>query len=252
MKKPYQLVPFMFIGIIALAGCKKTDSYHSLLPDYMPLYSGKSITYRLDSTNFTNFGTAVTVTSYSVQDLVDTLITDNLGRPGWRVFRYISDTAMSQPWANLETYLVTPTLQTMEVNENNLRYIKLSLPLVDGFSWPGNSYIDTNTPTVSSSDPDYSYLANWSYTYSDMGSPYNVLAGIIPGTIIVNQQNMVSGDTTDRAHISSIDYSVEVYAKGIGLIYKNFLHKENQPPNGDHPQPYSIGYGIVLNMIGHN
>jgi len=206
----------------------------------------------LDSLNFTNFGTSVSTTSYMIQDVVDTLIPDNLGRPSWRIFRYITDTAMSQPWANLETYLVTPTIQTVEVNENNFRYIKLSLPLVNGFSWLGNSYIDTNYPPPNSTDGDYNYLAGWNYTYSNIGEPYTVLAGTLPGTLIVNQQNSIVGDTTDRTTISTIDYSVEVYAEGIGLIYKKFLHQENQPPNGDHPQPYSQGYGITLNLVGHN
>ncbi|MBS1667376.1 MAG: hypothetical protein JST58_08370 [Bacteroidetes bacterium] len=252
MKKVQQFIFLLVLSVLITTGCKKTISYQNDMPEYMPMYSGKTITYRLDSTNFTNYGTDVTVTSYAVQDIVDSIILDNLNRPSWRVFRYISDTAMSQPWTNLETYLVTPTRQTTEVFENNLRFIKLSLPLTDGFSWLGNSYIDTNYPPPNSNDPDYTYLANWNYTYSNIGTPYTVLAGSIPNTLIVNQQNNVSGDTSNRSTISTYDYSVEVYAKGIGLIYKKFLHQENQPPNGDHPQPYSKGYGIELNMINHN
>jgi len=252
MKKTHLLFCFIALSILSIMGCKKTDTYKTdQLTDYLQLQSGKSITYRLDSTNFVFYGTIDTVTSYIVQDVVDTLVNDNLGRPSWRVIRYITDTAQSTPWANNETYLITPTVQTIEVNENNLRYIKLSLPLTNGFSWQGNSYIDTNTPETNN-DPDFSYLADWNYTYDNIGVPYTVIAGSIENTLTVQQQDETIGDSTDRTTYSERNYSVEVYAKGIGLIYKNFLHWAYQPPNGTNAAGYKTGYGIVLNMIGHN
>ena len=251
MKKVQQFIFLSLFVFFAFMACKKTDTYSSDLNQYLPMQSGKSITYRLDSTTFTNFGLTKTITSYIAQDIIDTTFTDNLGRLTWRVFRYLSDTTMTQPWTNLETNTVTPTLGRIEVVENNLRYVKLALPLNNGANWQGNSYINTNSP-ANAADPDYSYLANWNYTYDSIGASYTVLQGTIPNTLIVRQQNIVSGDTTDKSVLSQIDYSIEVYAKGIGLIYKDFLHQENQPANADHSQPYSIGYGIRLNMIGHN
>jgi hypothetical protein len=251
MKKINLLIVFITVLFLSIAGCKKIDTYQTaLLTDYLSLQPGKTITYHLDSTNFVFFGTIDSVTSYTVQDVVDTLFNDNLGRPSWRVIRYITDTAQANPWANLETYSITPTIQTVEVNENNLRFIKLSLPLTTGFSWPGNSYIDTNYPLAS--DPDFNYLAGWNYTYDSIGSPYTVLAGTIPNTLIVRQQDQMIGDSTDMTSFSERDYSIEVYAKSIGLIYKNFLHWEYQPANGGNAVGYRTGYGIRLNMISHN
>ena len=253
MKKINIIICFAALVILSVTSCKKTDITYKTdqLTDYLQLQPGKSITYRLDSTNFVVFGTIDSVTSYLVQDVVDTLVNDNLGRPSWRIIRYIADTSQTQPWTNLETYLLTPTSHTIEVNENNLRYINLSLPLTNGFSWPGNSYIDTNTPETTT-DPDFSYLNGWNYTYDSIGAPYTVLAGTIPNTLIVRQQDETIGDTSDILTYSERNYSMEVYAKGIGLIYKDFLHWAHQPPNGTNPAGYKTGYGIRLNMIGHN
>lgn len=254
MKKIHPVIYIIAVAISSITSCKKTGVYQTaLLTDYLQLQPGKSITYRLDSTNYVYYGTIDTVTSYIVQDVVDTLFTDNLGRPSWRVIRYITDTAQSAPLSNNETYQITPTRQTVEVVENNLRYIKLSLPLNNGFNWAGNSYIDTNTPDTSI-DFDFSYLAGWNYTYEGIGSPYTVLAGTIPNTLTVLQQDQTipDTDTTDLTVFHERDYSVEVYAKGIGLIYKDFLHWEYQPPNGSNAAGYRTGYGIRLNMISHN
>ena len=96
--------------ILIIAGCKKTDNYPSApLSDYMPMQLGKTITYRLDSLVFLNFGTMDSTFSYLAKDVVEDSISDNLGRPSWRVVRYLSDTTGTQPWSPIETYMVTPT-----------------------------------------------------------------------------------------------------------------------------------------------
>ena len=214
----------------------------------MQLQPGKYITYRLDSLQFTNFGTQVTTTSYQAKDVIDDSITDNLGRPSWRVIRYLSDTTGTAPWIENETYMITATRQDIEVVEDNLRYIKLVLPVVNGYTWNGNSYIDATSDTFNV----LTYMQGWNYTYANLGMPYTTLDGTISSTVTVNQRDETIGNPSDSTTYSERNYSIEVYGKGIGLIYKNFLHREFQPPNGNTPVAYTVGYGITLNMIDHN
>ncbi len=237
------------VAVFTIYSCKKeTATYQSdqVADYYLTLQPGKYITYRLDSLLFINYGTQDTVISYQAKDIVDSPITDNLGRPSWRVIRYLSDTTGTTPWVQSMTYMVTPTRETMEVVENNLRYQKLQLPITNGFSWPGNSYIDTR-PINS----DLVYLDKWSYTYDSIGDPYTVLAGTIPNTLIVQQMNDVEGGGNDSVYAST-NFSQEVYAKGIGLIYKNTVNWIYQPPNIGTPVGSTTGFGIRLNMIDHN
>jgi hypothetical protein len=211
----------------------------------MQLQVGKYITYRLDSLKFINFGD--TLTSYLAKDVIDDSITDGSGRPSWRVIRYLSDTNGTAPWIPTEAYMITPTRETIEVVEDNLRYQKLKLPIVNDFSWKGNSYIDTRS--LSSTVP---YLWNWDYTYANVGAPYTVLGGTIPNTLTVNQR-MDSTNTVDTVYTYfEKNYSMEVYGKGIGLIYKYFLHSEFQGPNDNSSTGITTGYGITLNMVDHN
>jgi hypothetical protein len=253
--KRFQTIFFSIaIILIAITGCKKQDiTYPSAaINDYLQLQSGKYITYRLDSLLFTNFGTQDTIISYQAMDIVDSQITDNLGRPSWRVNRFLSDTTGTAPWILTETYMVTATRQDYEVVENNLRYIKLVIPIINGYNWSGNSYINTNSPTDPTTEPDFTYLANWSYTYDSVGLPFNTLSGTVANAITIDQRNEFYGDSTDNTVISGLNYSVEAYGKGIGLIYKKLIHWEYQPPNiQDQFGSYS-GFGITLNMIDHN
>jgi hypothetical protein len=254
MKKIH--LTFLLVAMILTFSCKKsstTINYPSAqITDYLQLAPGKSITYRLDSLEFVNFGTQRITVSYQAMDLIDTLITDNLGRPSWRVNRFLSDTTGTTPWILNETYMVTSTRNDLEVVENNLRFIKLFLPIQDGVNWSGNSYIDTDKDTVANNDPDLSYFADWNYIYDSVGMPYNTRGGIVNDAVIVNQTNQYYGDSTNSSIISGVIYGQEVYGKGIGLIHKNLVHWEYQPPNIQDPVASYYGYGIELNMISHN
>lgn len=233
-------------------GCKKTYNTPSATiqpTDYLQLQVGKYVTYRLDSLQFKNFGTQDTIVSYQAKDVIDAAITDNLGRPSWRVVRYLSDTTGTAEWVPDITYMVTATKQDVEVVENNLRYIKLVYPVTDGYNWSGNSYIDATSDTFNV----VTYLYGWTYTYDSIGMSYNTLMGSVANTLTVIQQPDVTiGDFSNPTQFSERDYSAEVYGKGIGLIYKSFIHQAYQPPNGSTSVGSTSGYGLTLNMIDHN
>jgi hypothetical protein len=255
MKKFYL---YFLPALLILSSCNKSYNYPSdQVTDFAELQPGKYITYRLDSLVFINFGSQETIVSYLAKDVVDTLITDDLGRPSWRIIRYLSDTTGTLPWTPTETYMITPTRQALEVIENNLRYLKLELPVVNGFNWTGNSYIDTRT-TYSDvpglGNWDYSYLDGWNYTYDSVGYPFTVLGGTVPNSVTVQEANDSTGTPSNIVDsvVSSLTYSEEIYGKGIGLIYKNQIYWQYQPPNVGSPQGSTLGYGIKLNMIDHN
>ena len=114
-----------FMAFLAVSCSKSTEIYPSAtIEDFAPMQIGKYITYRLDSTVTTNFGVAFEVHTYEVKFLVDAQITDNLGRPAYRIFRYIRNNP-GQAWLPDNTFTATNTGTSFEFVENNLRYIKL-------------------------------------------------------------------------------------------------------------------------------
>src|ERR1700733_4840053 len=106
--------------VILLNSCKKTDTFTSVpLTAYYPLQTGKYITYELDSTVFLAFGARDTIIKYQVQDRVDAQITDNSGRPAYRILRFIRKNKDDE-WASNNTFMVVPTDNVIEFVENNL------------------------------------------------------------------------------------------------------------------------------------
>ena len=100
---------------------KKTEEFTTeAIAEYLPLTVGKYISYRLDSTVFTNFGRNEETHRYQVKHVVDAQVTDNLGRPSFRILRYLRDSSGTQPWVENGTYFITNLTDQAEVIEDNL------------------------------------------------------------------------------------------------------------------------------------
>ena len=252
MKNNFKILILLAISVCCLVQCNKKDSFKgATVNDYMDLAAGRYVTYRLDSLKYLNFGQADTIISYQAKDIVDSLLTDNLGRPTWRVKRFLNDTAALGTWVPDITYYVTPTNISLEVIENNLRFVKLGVPIMNNFSWKGNSYINTIQP-ANPNETDYSYLDGWNYTYAAVGETYNLNSVAIPNTITINQDDEILGTLGDITSYSEKRYGQEVYAKGIGMIYKNLIHWIFQPRTDLYPNGYYDGFAISMRMIDHN
>jgi hypothetical protein len=232
--------------VLLLSSCKKsTEEFKSAtLNDYYPLQTGKYITYQLDSLVYIVFGTRDTTISYQVKYVTDSLLTDNMGRPAYRIFRFIRKSDL-QPWTPNGTTMAVITSSKLEYVENNLRFQKLSLPVSNAYSWKGNSYIDTY-----SSNSTLQYLADWDYTYSNVGAPDMIGSFSLDNTLTVEQRDEIIGNPEDPTSYSEINYGQEKYAAGIGLVYRKFLHKQFQPGNGGYVEDGS--YGVTYTMIDHN
>lgn len=236
-------------AVLLLSACKKSTEVFQTdaISDYYPLKVGKYITYSLDSTVTINFGQSMVVNSYQVRLQVDAEITDNLGRPAYRIIRYIRKTA-ANAWTPDNTFMAVPTSTSMEFIENNLRFVKMRAPVNDGYTWKGNTYIDTY-----SLNSNLKYLNDWDYNYDSLNLPAKIGALTVDSTLRVFQRDEIIGNPSNPNSYSEQNVGIEKYARGIGLVYRRFLHTEYQPPTPGHPGAYADGtYGVTMTMIDHN
>ncbi len=242
----------ILLGIVVMfiVSCtKETETIRTEnMLEYYPMVIGKYITYKLDSTVYINLGTVKAVHSYLVQDKIDSLISDNMGRPSYKIRRTIRNNNDTTKWSDLTSYLVTIDKNKIEVVQDNLRFVKMVEPITNTTSWNGNSFIST------SSLPNLEYLNNWKYSYDQVRRPFTANNISYTETISVNQQNDTLGIPKDKSQYFEINYSKEVFAKSIGLIFKEFHHEAWQPANVNSPTGYyeANSYGIKLTMINNN
>lgn len=248
--------PFLFLVTIigfSFFSCNKTETFQTeALSDYIPLQPGKYITYRVDSTVFTNFGTVTEIHSYLVKHVMDAQIPDNLGRPSYRVFRFITDTTGTQPWVSNGTYFITPLADRTELIEDNLRFIKLHLPIRISEDWKGNSYLpsDTYSPQYSFSNDDE--MQDWDFYYASADSALNYNGQNYSNVYTVEEDNeSFNVPITNANSYAYINRAVEKYSRTIGLVYREYTMWEYQPnPSG--PSGYKVGFGVKMWMVDHN
>ena len=96
----------------------------------------------------------------------------------------------------------------MERTEENIKYRRLVFPVRNDLSWNGNA---TNIAD------------EWIYQYSEVNIPLNIGNLDFDSTLIVNQQ--------DENTTLIYDYFQEIYAAGIGLVYKIGIHWEDDFTN---------------------
>lgn len=236
--------------IISLWGCQKSNDI--MLSDkvqlFIPLEIGKYITYKLDSTVYTNLGSTQEIHSYIIKDTIQSTTTDNLGRTAFRISRLRRNNIDTNNWEHIDTYLAITDSTKLEIIESNQRYLKLLAPIKDAFNWKGNTYINTI------SGNGLQFLHNWDYTYDNVNEPMKINTLNLNATVSVLQRNDTIGNPSNKNNYSEINYSKEIYAKNIGLVFKEFKHQVWQPANANNPSGYfdENSYGIKISILGHN
>jgi hypothetical protein len=273
MKFPLKPISGVLIfAIMMTTSCRKqTESFATdTTNNYIPLEVGKYIVYQLDSTVFLNFGKIEETHAYQVKFEVNAEVRDNLDRPAYRIFRYTRDSAGTQSWQPDNTYLITPLDNQVEFTDDNLRYIKIHLPIKDGYTWKGNKYLPAdpyNTYFLFSNDDA---MADWDYYYDGEPEPSVTIEGQNYTDVLTVQEDDESYNVpvVDESSYAARTYSIEKYSKNIGLVYKELILWEQQPnptlvdpgdPNDpmNHPpvysyDPFKTGFGIKMWMIDHN
>ncbi|HVE61277.1 MAG TPA: hypothetical protein VNA26_05635 [Chitinophagaceae bacterium] len=215
------------------------------------LQPGKYITYRLDSLVFTQQGRAEETHSYQERHLVDSKISDNLNRPSYRIYKSIRDLAGVQPWRPAGSYFITPLDNSVEVIEDNLRTIKLISPIKEGTSWKGARFFSSEPYAAFYNFSNDDNIADWDFTIDSTNTTIVLNGKTINDVISLTAVNeSLNVPILDSKAYASKTLLQEKFARGIGLVFQEYILWEYQPNlNGT---PYKTGFGVKRTMLDHN
>jgi len=241
--------------LFSITSCeKKTEVFTTdAIADYLPLTVGKYITYRLDSTVFTNFGRNEELHRYQVKHVVDAQVPDNLGRPSFRILRYLRDSLGTQPWVENGTYFITPLTDQAEVIEDNLRYIKLHLPFKLNSEWKGNKYLSDDPYASLYTFSNDEGMNDWDYTLDSFDETRSIGGQTVNDVYTIFQiDDALNAPVTDFRAGGWRTFATEKYAKNIGLVTRDLILWEYQPNSSGTGVGFKTGFGIKMWMIDHN
>ncbi|GAB3318877.1 hypothetical protein GCM10027299_10950 [Larkinella ripae] len=183
------------MAVVGLTACQTGTELPSAGYDYQPLEPGHYWIYDVSEQRFSLNG-APTTQTYQLREIITHAYTAITEETLYRVERHrrASD---SQPWQPDSVGSLQIREDQLIKTENNRSYVKLVFPVIDQFQWNGNAF-NANGEDL--------------YQVKNAGKPYAVLNQPFTETATVVQQN----DST----LVSQDKRLEVYARQVGLIYK--------------------------------
>lgn len=189
--------------------------------DYLPLITGKYKIYAVDSVVYNEFNCTVDTGSYQIKELTGDTIRDGEGAITYKVERFRRADA-TQPWQPIGIW--TEKIEDFQLQrvEENQRIIPIVFPIKENRQWDGIVYIrrDTLVPIQGGAIDMYKDWGNFECTDVD-----------VPYTDPISLQTY-----NETARILQVDktnnierrYSLERYAKNIGLIYKEMYILDTQ------------------------
>lgn len=244
------LLPFLLISV-GLVSCKKETEDISEIAQgnkFFPTEIGKYILYDYDSTYWNDQLKAEIHREGQVRyDVVDTF-RDGSDRLAY-VINVQSRRNDTDPFLPNDVIYVTPTGDRIEFYQKNRTFLKLVFPVSDGKSWDGNAMINMG-------DADNAEYAGdeWKYTYANFNTEFDPGNNLYEHTVTVNQiDDALNDPDVDSTVYASRNYSQEVYAYNVGMVYRERYYWVFQPKvGGSGGSGYRKGYGVIMKAVNNN
>lgn len=213
-----------FLSIIALSilfgSCTNEidDSFSfSGEQEFYPLALDQERIYQMDSIIYDNNGRDVfESTSYIRERVLDVFESGNEQIYQLEISWSLESTG---PWTFQSNWSVSLSEDKVIRNEENLRFIKMIFPPTEGANWDGNQLFDEFTEVTVSGESIFMYK-NWDYQVTDRVEAEMI--GITPFDDVITIQQADNENAIERR------YSIEKYAKNIGLVYREQVILDSQ------------------------
>ncbi len=209
MNRHFFAILLSILAVATFVSCQKEnivpdDIEYAADKQFFPLQTGKTLIYKVTEINIDKPSDYYDTAIYYLRERIDIPIIDNEGDTAYRIERFKSASS-NYFWKISDIWEAKLTDKSAEKVEENERIIKLKFPLKIGNTWNGNlkNELDDNVCTVSSMTETYTH-----------------------GNINLDSCLLITRDST-ITQISKI-YDCEIYAKGIGLVYKEFTDINSQ------------------------
>lgn len=218
MKRALAGILFLSIMASGIFSCKKDGKVPDMGYNYFPDKPGRYVVYDVDSFFYDDFTGNIDTAKFQLKEKVESIFMDNQNRPAMRLERYVKYYNDSIPyslmnWTLRHVWMANKTSTTAEKVEENERYIKLAFPVKETQRWDGNAQ-------NSLGEEEYQY-----YFYDQ--------ARIIGPMLFDSVLQVTQDDYTDFINKR---YYIEKYARNVGLVYKQVIDIESQPPF--YPPPF--------------
>ncbi|MBA3829764.1 MAG: hypothetical protein H0X33_12560 [Taibaiella sp.] len=228
---------------VVFFSCKKSSSGPAVKSvAYYPLQIGKYVVYNVDSIRWVDTSCLEYNTTYQLRYEIKDTFSDARKNLFYVFYVYKKSNATKQAWVSNDVFYASLSDTGIIVTKDQLRFIKITLPVTSGNAWRGNTLIHT-------SDTDNAYFNNWSYTYQNVANSFYDGTLSFDKTITVNERDeTINNIATLPDTTASRTYFKEIYGEGVGLIYSEATHWTYDPVKASCKK----GYSVIMSATDHN
>lgn len=212
---------YMILGfvstVILMAGCgdrsiEAPAGDWAAQYEYFPLSVGQSLTYQVDSVIFdpASGGVARDTSRTFLREMVVDTFLDATGEQTYVIERW-ERKSHSADWLFKNVCSATRSGRQAVRTEDNLRYMRLVFPMDERSAWNGNAAIDP-AQEIQIAGETLRPFAGWVYRVDVIGVPGQAGAFSFDSTLVVTE--------VDEDNLVEKRFSRAVYAKGVGLVYR--------------------------------
>ncbi|BDS09980.1 hypothetical protein [Aureispira anguillae] len=221
----FQVVTLSLILVFFFACERVIDTLNPITFEYYPVEEGKYKIYQIDSIVYDEYNCTVQTNSYQIKEITGPKGTDGEGDVFHSIQRYYRKDS-TEAWALQHIWTEKIEDNQLQRVEDNQRMIKMVFPVQEDRHWDGIVYIrrDTLVPIRGGA---IDMFKDWDdFVCQDVGKTFiDTLANIVyPDAVKIMQ--------VDKTNNIERRFSVEVYAKHIGMVYKEMriLDTQCRPP----------------------
>jgi hypothetical protein len=211
------IIVFFCLTALISVGCGKNET--ETLPQkgkfYYPLNLGKEMVYDVDSIIYDpqpNGFIQIDTYKWQIKEVLKDTFKDNTGLTQYQVERY-SRFRGSQNWTLENVVTSALTEQYALRTENNLRYIKFPTVLGINSKWDGNVFIDPAVKILVAGESIELFSSKWTYQVESLDKAEKIGDKSFENVMTVLAQ-------TNPNILNEKRYTLEKYAKDIGMIYR--------------------------------
>jgi hypothetical protein len=176
--------------------------------NYFPLDTGRWYVYKVKEIVIDKKVDRYDTLAYQLKVLMHSEYTDSEGETAMRIERYWR-TADSLAWEIKDVWSARLAGNEASMYEENIRYVKIRLPVERYKTWDGNIY---NTGEEAQ------------YMITALDAPLTIDSLQFDSTMTVLH--------IDDESLIHKEYAYEQYARGLGMVYKEDINLESQPDGG--------------------